>query len=523
MIPFRILLLAVASAFAFASGCLAAEEALVVVRTAGLSPAEQALLSGLQGLLNRTDAAVWIQSGGINARVLRDLRSEGRAIEEVDGPWPLVRRFRDRVAGIVVGSVADESLNRATSVAAVTNALVVDVSLLERPELAGLPILEDTRRLTDAELWSRYSARFTRGLAVHQAPKKTLHLRDLAVAMGLHTFHDVEPAERSRRVRELGPGTRVFGWGEDELRFVREVSEGGGAVLPADWSLNLSALRHLPIPGPTPRPVPPAEPAPLRDGERVVAFVVTDGDNLQWVGGGFVDSPGFWASTNRGRFPVTWEMAPSLLEFAPRVVAHLRATATPKDDFVCGPSGFGYQFPNRLPAGLRADAAARTERAARESGWPLVTVLDDGGAPDRVAEWLGRPGIEGVLHKDYAPYNGHHGAVAWRNGKASVGYRFLLWESGGRNGRNRPEWLPEGVAEAVGRMPSDATAGEGRFALVNVHAWSFRDSGGPMGAVARTIPLLPPGTRVVTATDFFRLLRADSRARPSAPGDTRDR
>jgi hypothetical protein len=479
---------------------------LLVVSTDGLSPAEQVLLAGIQGLLNRTNAVVWLRSGGINARILKDLQEEGFAVEKVSGPWPLVERFRDRFEGMVLGSVGDESINRATSVAAATRALVVDVSLAARPEFAGLPVVADARVLSDAELWERFGPRFLRGHAVHQAPRKTLHLRDLAVSMGLLTFHDVSADERTRRVRELGPGTRVFGWGEDELRFVREVSRGGGAVLPADWSLNLSALRHLPAKAehdPTPRV--PRKPSPLKPGERVVAFVVTDGDNLQWIGGGFVDNPGFWASPHRGKFAVTWEMAPSLTEFAPRVLEHLRRTASPLDDFVCGPSGFGYQFPRHVPD--RRDAARRTGLAAEAAGMPWVTVLDDGGGPDRVAEWLERPEIAGVLHKDYAPYNGHKGAVAWHSGKPAVGYRFLLWESKRGDGTLRPDWLPEGVAAGVAGLPGDkAPKPSDRFALVNVHAWSFRESGGPMGAIAKTIPLLPPGTRVVTASDFFQLL-----------------
>jgi hypothetical protein len=483
---------------------------LLVVSADGLSPAEQILLAGIQGLLNRTNAAVWLRSGGMNARILKDLQDEGLAVETVSGPWPLVERFRDRFEGMVLGSVGDESINRATSVAAVTRALIVDASLAARPEFAGLPVVADARVLSDVELWERFGPRFLRGHAVHQAARKTLHLRDLAVSMGMATFYDVTPEERTRRVRGLGPGTRVFGWGEDELRFVREVSRGGGAVLPADWSLNLSALRHLPAtPPPSGKPgrgsSGPGKPAPLKTGERVVAFVVTDGDNLQWIGGGFVDNPGFWASPHRGSVAVTWEMAPSLTEFAPRVLGHLRRTATPLDDFVCGPSGFGYQFPRHVPD--RRDAARRTGLAADAAGMPWVTVLDDGGGPDRVEEWLERPEIAGVLHKDYAPYNGHRGAVAWHAGKPAVAYRFLLWESKRGDGTLRPDWLPEGVAAGVEGLPVDNTSkASDRFALVNVHAWSFRDSGGPLGAIVRTIPLLPKGTRVVTASEFFQLL-----------------
>ena len=483
---------------------------LLVVSTDGLSPAEQVLLAGIQGLLNRTNAAVWLRSGGMNARILKELQDEGLAVETVSGPWPLVERFRHRFEGMVLGSVGDESINRATSVAAVTRALIVDGSLAARPEFAGLPVVADARVLSDVELWERFGPRFLRGHAVHQAPRKTLHLRDLAVSIGMASFYDVTPEERTRRVRGLGPGTRVFGWGEDELRFVREVSRGGGAVLPADWSLNLSALRHLPAETPSPgKPdrgsADAEEPSPLKPGERVVAFVVTDGDNLQWIGGGFVDNPGFWASPHRGGFAVTWEMAPSLTEFAPRVLGHLRRTATPLDDFVCGPSGFGYQFPRHVPD--RRDAARRTGLAADAAGMRWVTVLDDGGGPDRVDEWLERPEIAGLLYKDYAPYNGHRGAVAWHAGKPTVAYRFLLWESKRGDGTLRPDWLPEGVAAGVAGLPGDnASKASDRFALVNVHAWSFRDSGGPMGAIAKTIPLLPPGTRVVTASGFFRLL-----------------
>jgi hypothetical protein len=500
---------------------------LLVVSTSGLSPAEQVLLSGIQGLLNRTNAVVWLQSGGVNARILEQLREEGRVLEPVAGPWPLVQRFRDQVDGLVLGSVADESINRATSIAAVTRAFLVDASLASRPEWSGLPVIADARTLSEEDLWTRFGPRFTRGLAVHQPARKTLHLRDLAVSLGLRTFYDVPKAERIRRIRELGPGTRVFGWGEDEHEFVGEVSDAGGAVLPADWSLNLSALHHLPPsgsrpwppplkPGPAPRnsvpvvsPSPRPRPAPLTPGERVVAFVITDGDNLQWVGGGFVEAPGFWASTNRGRFPVTWEMAPSLAEFAPRVLDYIRSTATPLDDFVCGPSGYGYQFPSRLPD--RLDAASRTGRAAEQSGFPWVTLLDSGGAPDRVPEWLSRPEIRGVLYKDYAPYNGHRGAVAWHAGKPAVSYRFLLWESKRRDGTLRPDWLPDGVAAAIGALPVGTAEPSDRFALVNVHAWSFRDSGGPMGAIRRTVDQLAGQARVVTACDFFELLQQTRR------------
>lgn len=363
--------------------------------------------------------------------------------------------------------------------------------------------LIDVRGIGEAEAFARFGKESARGIAVHQSVQKPLHLRDLAVARDASTFFDVTSEQRREIVRALGPRTRVFGWGADEHALVRDVSAGGGAVLPADWSLNLSALPHLPAALPQ-RPKRP-EPEPLRDGERVVAFVVSDGDNLQWTGGGFVDAPGFWASPHRREFPVTWEMAPSLADFAPRVIAHFLRTASTNDDFAAGPSGYGYHFPSAVPD--RAAAAAESARASAKAALRLVSVLDSGGGMEQTRDLLEQPEIDGVLHEDYAPYDKGGGKIWWHRGKPCASYRHLLWEQKRGDGSSRPDWLPEGVARAVAGMPSDAAHGTDRFALVNVHAWSFKDSGGPMGAIHRTIGLLPPGTRVVTATDFFKLLR----------------
>jgi hypothetical protein len=167
----------------------------------------------------------------------------------------------------------------------------------------------------------------------------------------------------------------------------------------------------------------------------------------------------------------------------------------------------------------RPASAAETARSVAGVGWPLVTLLNADGGQEQSDAWLEQPEIQGVLYKDYAPYNRGRGAVRWHQGKPSVSYRFLLWESKDRKGLPRPDWLPEGVADAVSRMPAGATAGVGAFALVNVHAWSFRDSGGPMAAVGRTIEALPPGVRVVTATEFFRLLALEAPAAAAKKGD----
>lgn len=489
--------------------CQAAGRELWVVDPRGLGGAEGALLASLQGGLNRTSAVVWVRGDGMNARLLGELREEGWTLRESGGLWTLLEARRAAFDGLVVGQVGTESINRATTLAGLRRALVADVSLVDRLVALGLPVLADARSGSTADLWLECRERVARGWMVHLDPAKALPLRDLAVSIGAWTVYDEPAADLTRQVLGLGPHTRVYGWGRDELGFVGDVSRGGGAVIPADWSLNLSALRHLPVALPD-RPRRVAS-GPRRAGERVVAFVVSDGDNLQWVGGRFVDDPGFWASPLRGRFPVTWEMPPEGFVTAPRILRHLLRTATPRDDFIAGPSGYGYQFPGLLPD--RAASAAETDRAVSRVDWPLVTLLNAQGGAEQADPWLERPGIRGVLYKDYAPYNRGRGAVRWHAGKPAVAYRFLLWEQRGRQGTLREDWLPAGVASAIGDLPAGPDAGTDAFALVNVHAWSFRDSGGPLGAIGRTIDALPPGVRVVGAPEFFEWIARESPAR----------
>jgi hypothetical protein len=258
---------------------------------------------------------------------------------------------------------------------------------------------------------------------------------------------------------------------------------------------------------------PHAQVGPARKGERIVAFVMSDGDNIQWMGGQFATADGFWANPHRGEFDMTWEMAPLLAEVSPRTLAYFYQTASHGhglgrgrsrgqgrgiDDFVTGPSGVGYAFHNTLPD--RTAFAERTASAMVESDLTIATMLNSSGGMEQSAELLAQPQVMGVIYKDYSPYNAKGGRIFWHEGKPCVSYRYLLWEPKRANS-------PQGVAEAIAELPDDPLNDPDSYALINVHAWSFKEMGGPMEAVKQTVDLLPRKTRVVTAAEFFVLLR----------------
>jgi hypothetical protein len=159
----------------------------------------------------------------------------------------------------------------------------------------------------------------------------------------------------------------------------------------------------------------------------------------------------------------------------------------------------GYTFLHDQP-----DPPALARQAApllRRSDLSVVSVLNtNDGSLRETIPILERPEVQGVLYKDYSPYHRHGGEIFWHRGKPCVSYRFVLWEG---------LMEPEAVAQAVAKLPAAPRSDEASYALINVHAWSYRGSGGPMEAVRRTLTLLPPNTRVLTADQLVALLRTN--------------
>ncbi len=416
-------------------------ETLWVVDPDALSSAEQTLVLTLQGLVADGSSAIWIKDVGMNALILADLKEEGINIREAGSVWDLLDEFREAVAGSVLYDLGTDSINVATSLCGPLRAVAIDTSLQDQAKAAGLAVLADARGMDEVEAFDTYSEMFASSgeagllgtVMVEQAESKNAHLRDFAVSRDAFTLYGVDPDNHMRIAHALGSDLTVFGWGGDEHAWIQQVSSEGGAGIPADWSRNLSVLQRLPATLPE-RPHPSVRPA--KEGERIIAFVMSDGDNIQWMGGQFVTSEGFWASPYRGTFNMTWEMAPLLAEVAPRTLAHFYQTASHGrtiDDFVTGPSGIGYAYHSYLPN--RETFAERTAAAMQAGDLTIATMLNSGGGMEQSAELLAQPGIMGVIYKDYSPYNAKEGRIYLVRGQA---LRLLSLSALGAAGKEQP-------------------------------------------------------------------------------------
>ena len=84
------------------------------------------------------------------------------------------------------------------------------------------------------------------------------------------------------------------------------------------------------------------------DDVHYASFVMSDGDNVQWVMGNFVvggQAGSYYANPRRGEVPLggTRPLA-DLAQLAPYCLEELAARATPRDDFIL--FGGGYYYPD---------------------------------------------------------------------------------------------------------------------------------------------------------------------------------
>jgi hypothetical protein len=383
---------------------------LDVVEIAGRSNGEITLLVTLQGLVNRTQPRIWVLENSERKRFWLD--QLGATTTGVAGPLPLITKYRNEIAGIVVYDGAQpDTVNVATTIAGVESAIVAPPELVTVLTAApySLPVVADLRTnhftgKLDAYRYelAQYGSRATHRLVIGLDPTKHVgSLRDYAVATGALTFwldanNLEELALLDQFLRMLPPMSSYMGWWPNEPAGVSAASRHGVPVYAADWSTNLTVFGGVPrIAGP-----PAAPRAPPLEKKAYVAIFMSDGDNLQ------EDQhlvPVKWADPNRGKVPIGWTLNPALVDVAPTILGYFRRTATDRDVLVSGPSGLGYTYPDFWPAGMFS-LYTRTSRPYLEAaGMRVITVWNN--APtvsDATAQAFSRdiPAVLGLTIQD---------------------------------------------------------------------------------------------------------------------------
>jgi hypothetical protein len=478
--------------------------------------AHETMIQSVAGLAARAvnqgkgDEMVWVETGNTS---MSEWFSRWRAAHEqvtVAGPinsWELIDRFAKR--GLIKGYILykqdvsrrdlnsyapgmDCSVNVATSLAPILDAVIIDESLETEAMAHGLKRLEDTRKKTQGWCFERYRDRFNRRMLCTQDPKKP-HARDFAITHNVFTFFG-EGEPLNSIMQWLEPLSPILGWnGGDEFKTTALSSRNGHIQTATDWCMNLPVLMAGSEKFEWKRTNSRAQIAiDWTDQRTAVAFVQSDGDNVQWLEGNFFHNASYWGNPDRGRTPFGWSCCFSqLAQLAPSAMEFAVATRSANDSFL--EWGGGYYYPDHFAQArsnrweLLAQQAQRTWALMRKTNTRIIGFnVDKYNSPDarKAYEVFARQtdALLGILVFQYYPYEGGAGETFWvkdRNGidLPVVTARYAIWE----NSNHRPRaGTPAKIAREIRDAGNQAPSTKPRYDWVISHAWSyFKKAPGP--------------------------------------------
>lgn len=360
------------------------QDLITLRQNSAYSSAEMYLFASLKGIVNKTKPRIFSYEGDAFAEGPHTwLQSLGLNWSEPADKWDLITKYRNEISGLIVyDPVQTHTINLATVLAKNKGALIVSPLLLSRLSSSpyNLPVLIDLRGKFSSKLeiyqslydtyWPHLDHRLLIGLNpnVHKAA-----LREYAVALGAAVIWlDPKVAGESELLNDflssMPPGANFMGWWPEEGAGVERGSKYGIATIASDWCTNLTVhsgtSRIVNV-----KPIPPK---PALKNKIYVAFVLSDGDNLQYTEHLMRK---LWKNPDRGAVPIGWTVSPAMLDAMPGALNYYWQTSTHNDNLISGPSGYGYTYPNVWSnQNLLKQFVSRTEDYNRRAGLRVVTI-----------------------------------------------------------------------------------------------------------------------------------------------------
>ena len=465
------------------------------------SYSQKITLLSLQGMLART-----------KPEILRDAHGHAGALENyvtIDRTYynnfsGLLARYASRFNGYILCEAKTASVNVAYSLCAILNAIAVPADIEQTAITAGYTKVLDVRGKDEAWALANYGAQFSKTIASYQAVNddRALFVGDYSVFAGALQFWDASATGTLANAvyDRMNPSAVYFGWGAGEYNTVEQLSMHSAMIHPSDWSPNLSVLSNVPVKLPRQK----AEPEEFKVVPNVhtVCFVISDGDNIQWLSGS-LNNTNNWSNPDKARLKLGWTISPAFAELAPalykKYIENALTSENARNYLVAGPSGAGYYFPGIYPQ--LAEQNRFMNRMMKKADLNIVNIIDKDGVhnPD---EYLKQSNVDALFYYSYGgQYTKVAGEIKWYKDKPSIGGRFTLWgnsSDGSAETRNR---VCQSLANTLNSQSTNINSASG-YSLIPVHIWTMNP-----GDVLNCISKLNPNIRVVSPEEFVWLIR----------------
>ncbi len=481
-------------------------DTLFVVDESSLSYAEILTVESLQGVLAQTKPRIYMISGTNDAYSawLSDLeRNYGVYLDHSfqSDFAGLLNHFKNAINGYIYYSstTLETPIDVAFSMAGIKDAIVVSSEDQQAAVGPGIPRLADVSNESYQQFLDDYQGSMNSQALCYQtaAGGKAQYLPDYAI-FGKMIFYygNISSATTTEVFSHMSANSALFGWGSDEYSLVKTASGKSIMVHAADFAKDLSVLSNFSAE--TKQASHVTNPKVISN-VHTVCFVMTDGDNLQWVLSNFATDPNWYASPYRGKVNLGWAISPAMCELAPTVLKSFYDSEGKneggRDYFIAAPSGLGYMYPESYAA--LGSYASLTADFMKKADLNIVNVIGGSSPPtipvSYLVPYLNQGQISAVFYYPYSNYAGCNGQVAWIDGKPVITARYNLWA---------PQFeSPQSLAAKLNASSTDITSASG-YSLIAVHVWTQS-----VADVAECVSLLNKNVRVVAPDEFVALIK----------------
>jgi hypothetical protein len=263
----------------------------------------------------------------------------------------LLADYGHDIKGAILINPSDrDTVNLATTMAGIDDAMVADPSQLPLLQRYHIPVIHSFAGRSFSSPAAAYRWEFTNLFPktnpadlVVLDPECSGSLRDYIIATKSFVFYltSTNAAEEplmNQIISSRPANTPILGYVADEQPDVADLSSLGHFLNFSGFMQNESDFAAVPS---LPRLVQP-KPRPVRAEQNTVyvAFLVSDGDNAQYVEHPMFD---FWrGDADLGAVPEGWTIPPGMADFAPSLIDWYYQHLPPDDELLSGPSGAGY-------------------------------------------------------------------------------------------------------------------------------------------------------------------------------------
>ena len=491
---------------------------------------EQILAASISGLTARaiqagkTNVGIWIKNSrdeNVAYQIeLKSLKNRGchflggvSPLEIATKQMPLVEGHNVSVKQLFDGYILmdmdhnPESGSVAVTASHVYNGVIVDKEFKDLFDKAGYKMLYDASEKKVNDAWTEFKDKCaTNGLVI--MPNNTWELRDVAIQNSWFYMNLYAKPHKSDQgdywnlyqeiCRSLDDYTWIYGWeaGSHDERDINGVaSENSLSTAINDWFPNYCLInadyknRQKSVLAKVLNP----KAINYKKKKRLVSYFMSDGDNNQWMMGGFIehwyDVP--YSSTNKVAFGINTtampQMAPAAYEY---ILKHQPEGSTLVEVqggcvFYCDTYACNRNRKQNLRVRAKMTAAHMRQHRIKVLGLMSKDYVGSEKAKEAYQTFIDENNeLIGVVALQYTPYAGGGGDIYWFKNKDGydipvITIKYSLWNEPVNRER---EGTPKYIANCLDRDQNNPD-----FNLICIHAWShFSDQGKDCDELAET-------------------------------------